>query len=228
MKRSMVLLSAVALLSSGCATFYSIAAKYSLALTKIEHAIWDATDYSLIARTSIQQSPNNETYKDEFIEIIWHPTDREFGFLLTNMNDRTIFVLWDRCAFVDSDSTTHAVTHSNVRYLTRYEGQGETIIPSRRLLSDVIVPSDHIANTSDGWKTISFLSAAESEFSTAIPIGIEARKKQIKEQVVNTAEQETNGNVGVLLAISMGEQLHEYFFTFEVDYELEEKESKRL
>ena len=134
------------------------------------------------------------SYVDNFIDILIFASDSQFSFILKNVSDNTIKLVWDEAVFVDVDGSTSKIMHSGIKYSQREAAQPASTIIKGAKIEDIAVPTDKVyySDVLKDWKT-------NSLFSTA--------GKKVENQTVK-----------LMLPIQVKDVVNEYIFDFDVKY----------
>ena len=135
-------------------------------------------------------------YADDFISIVWLPLNTQFSFSLINKSNYSIKIVWDEATYVSENGISQKVLHKGVRYVDRNSSQPMTTVVKGTEISDVIMPTNHIDYSSNGWKEIPL-------FKTKANTTTELREVVGKE-------------VKILLPIKIEDMTNEYLFSFKI------------
>jgi len=96
-------------------------------------------------------------YEDDYIDIVWYVSLKQFNFTLKNKSNHTLKINWDDISYVDTNGKTGRVMHSGVKYNERNSSQPSSTVPKGATLSDLLLPTDNVSYssptkyTSGGW-----------------------------------------------------------------------------
>lgn len=96
-------------------------------------------------------------YEDDYIDIVWYVSGKQFNFTLKNKSNHTLKINWDDISYVDTNGRTGRVMHSGVKYNERNNSQPSSTVPKGATLSDLLLPTDNVSYssptkyTSGGW-----------------------------------------------------------------------------
>ena len=143
-------------------------------------------------------------YEDDYIDIVWYVSSKQFNFTLKNKSGHTLKINWDDVSYVDTKGQVGRVMHSGVKYAERNSSQPATTVPKGASISDILLPTDNVYYVSGqygGWRE-----------SYLIPC------------VYKTPEAfnaEASGYVGktmtVMMPIMIENVQNDYTFTFNID-----------
>ena len=152
MKNLLVLLF-VGLMFQSCAT---ITARYSVGLSSVESP---ANAKQQFGETKVVNFKDGNLskyrYEDDYIDIVWYVSSKQFNFELKNKSGHTIKINWDDVSYVDFYGKTGRVMHAGVKYTERNNSQPATTIPKNATISDLLLPTDNVYFVSGqygGWR----------------------------------------------------------------------------
>ena len=173
--------------------FYGDASgRFDAVLSKVEKPANSAVRYG--KKTTISDNTDGITrysYVDNIIDILIFATDKQFSFILKNMSDNTIKVVWDEAVFVDVDGSTSKVFHYGVKYADRENRQPVSTIIKGANLDDVATPTNRVEFYKDWYTKSLFINS----------------KKDVKDQKIK-----------LMLPIQVKDVVNEYIFEFSVNY----------
>lgn len=173
--------------------------KYKLSLVRVEKPE-DAADRYGETKTIQDEGVDKYSYKDNIIDITIFGTSTEFSFVLKNISDHSIKVVWNEAAFVDLDGTSSKIMHVGTKYIDREKDQPATTIIKGAKIDDVATPTKNVyySNNTLGWSKHSMLPDSYK--------GKEA------------------GEVRLMLPIQVKDVVNEYTFVFKVYYSYDHPE----
>lgn len=139
------------------------------------------------------------TYIDNYINILLFADSEKINFLLKNLTQYSIKVVWDEGVFVDVDGTTSRIIHKGVENSQKDESQPSSVIIKGSSLADFAAPINKISYSSylDGW------------YKTSLCGSVSKKKKE---------------TIKLMLPIQIQDIINEYIFTFEVVWEYDHPE----
>ena len=167
--------------------------KFVAALTKVEKPSSPAVRYG--TTTSVMEKDITKfSYKDNFIDIIIFTGSTQFNFILKNVSDNTLKVVWNEAVFVDVDGSTSKVMHSGVKYSQREGDQPASTIIKGAKLDDLAAPTDKVyySESLNEWTSRSLFSNAN---------------KKSEGQIIK-----------LMLPIQVKDVVNEYIFEFTLSY----------
>ena len=145
MKTKCILMSAIiSLIASSCG-LKSYIARYSVSLASVESptdAKQSFGDTKIV--TLNDDNINKYRYEDDFIEITWVVSSKEFTFVLKNKSEHTLKINWDDISYVNTNGEVGRVMHTGVKYSERNSSQPSTSIPRGATISDLLLPTDNV------------------------------------------------------------------------------------
>lgn len=144
------------LLFSSCGAFKSYVASYSVDLTTVESPADAKVQFGETKVVSFKEGDINKyRYEDDYIDIVWYVSSKQFNFTLKNKSNHTIKINWDDISFVDYNGNTGRVMHAGVKYTERNNSQPSSTIPKNASISDILLPTENVYYVSGqygGWR----------------------------------------------------------------------------
>lgn len=163
---------------------------YASELSRVEKPADESVRYGE-TKTVDEDGVTKYSYVDDFIDIIIVGGSREFDFVLKNVSDNSLKLVWNEAVFVAMDGTTSKVMHKGVKYSERDADQPASVIIRGAKLDDMAVPTANVRYSQYiGWTTDSMYPSKDGE----------------------------NGQVSLMLPIQVKETINEYIFVFDVKY----------
>ena len=174
---------------------------YNMALVKVEKPD-DATNRYGETKLIQDEGIDKFTYNDSIINMIIFGTSEKFSFVLKNVSNHSLKIIWNEAAFVGLDGSSSRVMHVGTKFSERDGDQPATTVIKGSKLDDVITPTANVyyddgitigyKTIGNGWKTRSMLP---------------------KDYVGKEA-----GEIRVMLPIQIKDVVNEYTFVFRVYY----------
>lgn len=174
---------------------------YKTALAKVEKPE-DATNRYGETKTIQDAGVDKFSYNDSIIDITIFGTSEEFKFVLKNISDHSLKIIWNEAVFVGLDGSTSKIMHVGTKYSQREADQPATVVIKGAKIDDLATPTANVyydegykigySTYGNGWKTRSMLP---KEYS-----GKEA------------------GEIRLMLPIQIKDVVNEYTFVFRVYY----------
>lgn len=179
----------------------ALTGKYKLSLMKVEKPEDAANRYGE-TKTIQDEGVDKYSYNDSTIDIIIYGSDTQFNFILKNISNHSLKLIWNEAAFVGLDGSSSKIMHVGVKYSEREGDQPPTTIIRGAKIDDIAVPTSNVyydegvtigySTVGNGWKTRSMLP----------------EKYQGKEA----------GEIRLMLPIQIKDVVNEYTFVFKVYY----------
>ena len=174
---------------------------YKTALIKVEKPE-DATNRYGETKVIQDAGVDKYSYNDSIIDITIFGTKEQFGFILKNISNHSLKIIWNEAAFVGLDGSTSKIMHVGTKYSQRESDQPATVVIKGAKIDDVATPTANVyydegvkigySTIGSGWKTKSMLP----------------EKYKGKEA----------GEIRLMLPIQVKDVVNEYTFVFKVYY----------
>ena len=140
------------------------------------------------------------SYVDNFIDIIIVAGNSQFDFIIKNVSENTIKIVWNEAVFVDVDGSTSKIMHVGTKYSQREGDQPASTIIKGAKLEDIAAPTKNVyySELFKEWMTRSLYSNADKK-----------------------GEGET---IRLMLPIQVKDVINEYIFEFGLKYKLNHPE----
>ena len=174
---------------------------YKTALLKVEKPEKATNRYG---NTKIIQDNGIDkySYNDSIIDIVIFGTSEQFNFMLKNVSDHSLKIIWNEAAFVGLDGLSSKIMHVGTKFSEREGDQPATTIIKGAKIEDLATPTSNVyyddgikigySTIGNGWKKHSMLPEKY--------IGKEA------------------GEIRLMLPIQIRDVINEYTFIFKVYY----------
>lgn len=140
------------------------------------------------------------SYIDNFIDIIIVAGYSQFDFIIKNVSDNTIKVVWNEAVFVDVDGSTSKVMHVGTKYSEREGDQPASTIIKGAKLEDIAAPTQNVYYS-------------------------DILKKWTSYSLYKNADQKAEGQtIRLMLPIQVKDVINEYIFEFGLKYKLDHPE----
>lgn len=175
--------------------------EYKTALIKVEKPEDTTNRYG---ETKVIQDAGVDkfSYNDSIIDITIYGTKEQFNFVLQNISNHSLKIIWNEAAFVGLDGATSKIMHVGTKFSQRESDQPATVIIKGARIDDVATPTANVyydegitigyRTIGNGWKTKSMLPQ-------------EYRGKEA-------------GEIRLMLPIQVKDVVNEYTFVFKVYY----------
>ena len=167
--------------------------KFYATLYKIEKPSNSAVRYG--KTTSItEKNITKFGYVDNYIDILIFAIPECFNFVIKNVSDNTIKVIWNEAVFVDIDGSTSKIMHSGIKYSEKEGDQPASTIIKGAKLDDVAVPINKVY----------YSTVLKEWINTTLYSQADISKKQV---------------IKLMLPIQVKDIINEYIFEFTLNYE---------
>lgn len=195
----------IGIMMSSCGSLRSYSALYSVGLSEVESPADAKQQFGETKVVTFKDGELNKyKYEDDFIEIVWYVSAKQFNFDLRNKSNHSMKINWDDISYVDIKGQTGRVMHSGVKYVDRNNSQPATTIPKGATLSDVLIPTEnvyYISGQYGGWRE-----------SNLIPSFYNS-----KEALNAGAENYIGKKMTIMMPISIENVPNDYTFVFNID-----------
>lgn len=208
MKKILVLLFGVGLLMQSCGSLLapSYMASYSVGLSSVESPADAKQQFgeTKVVSFTDEKGIDKYRYEDDYIEVIWYVSAKQFNFDLKNKSGHTIKINWDDISYVDVTGKAGRVMHAGVKYAEKNSSQPSTTIPKNATISDVLIPTDniyYISGTYGGWNEKNLIPSFY----------------QSQEALNENAGQYVGKKMTILMPILIENIQNDYTFEFNID-----------
>ena len=181
--------------------------KYKTALAKVEKPKDSSNRYG--ETTTIQDAGIDKySYNDSIIDITIFGTSEDFRFVLKNISEHSLRIIWNEAVFVGLDGSTSKIMHLGTKYSQREADQPASVVIKGAKIDDLVKPTANVyydegykigySTFDNGWKTKSMLPK------------------------VYTGK--VAGEIRLMLPIQIKDVVNEYTFVFRVYYTFDHPE----
>lgn len=117
--------------------------KFLATLTKVEKPSNASVRYGNTT-TVTDKDITKFSYVDNFIDMLIFASTNQFNFVLKNVSDNTLKLVWNEAVFVDVDGSTSKVMHSGIKYYQREGDQPASTIIKGAKLDDIAAPTANV------------------------------------------------------------------------------------
>lgn len=166
---------------------------FQATLSKVEKPSNSSVRYGKTT-TVTENNISKYSYVDNIIDILIFASKSEFNFIIKNVSDNSIKVVWNEAVFVDVDGSTSKIMHSGIKYSQREGDQPSSTIIKGAKLEDIAAPTDKVyySDILKTWDSYSLFNNAD------------ITKK--------------NQTVRLMLPIQVKDVVNEYIFEFTLSY----------
>ncbi len=207
MKTKFILMLAVISLTASSCGLTSYVARYSVSLASVESPADAKQSFgdTKIA-TLTDENVSKYRYEDDFIEITWFVSSKQFNFELRNKSEHTLKINWDDISYVNTKGEVGRVMHKGVKYSESGSSQPSTSIPRGATMSDLLLPTDNVYYSQYGGWSEKYL----------IPCVYDNR-----EDKNSLAPLYINKTMSIMMPIMIENIQNDYVFVFNIDKLLE-------
>ena len=170
-----------------------LSGKYISVLSKVEKPSNPAIRYGKTTVVEDDKKVSKFSYVDNVIDILIFGSNKQFNFILKNVSDNSIKVVWDEAVFVNFDGSTSKVMHLGTKYSQREGSQPATTIIKDAKIEDLAAPNCNV------------------RYSDAL-------KDWVIDSMYPSTPAQTPGQLRLMLPIQIKEVINEYIFVFDVKY----------
>lgn len=175
-KKSILVILAVAIIANSCGSM----SMFPVRLLSVESPKDARQTFGETNIVNMKEGKTDKSrYEDDFIEIVWSVSRKQFNFELKNKSNHTIRINWDDISYVDTKGKVGRVMHNGVKYIERNNSQPSTSVPRGATISDLLLPTDNVYNINGYWFEKNLISTDYNErqgkktMSVLMPIMIE-------------------------------------------------------
>lgn len=169
-----------------------LSGRYVSILSKVEKPSNPTIRYGKTT-TVKDENVSRYSYVDNVIDILIFGGSTQFDFVLKNVSDNSIKVIWNEAVFVNYDGTTSKVIHAGTRYSQREADQPATTIIKGAKIEDIAAPNCYI------------------RYSDVL-------KEWVKDSMYPSTPDTQPGELRLMLPIQIKDVINEYVFVFNVKY----------
>lgn len=170
-----------------------LSGKYISALSKVEKPSNPSIRYGKTRIVEDETEITQYRYVDNVIDILIVGSSKRFSFILKNISNNSIKIIWNEAVFVDFNGSTSKIMHNGTKYSQREGDQPATTIIKGAKIEDVVVPTCNIRYSSilEDW---------------------------VEDSMYPSTPNETPGQIRLMLPIQIKDVINEYVFVFDVKY----------
>lgn len=170
-----------------------LSGKYISVLSKVEKPSNPSIRYGKTTIIEDDKKVSKYSYIDNIIDIQILGSSEQFDFILKNVSNNSIKVVWNEAAFVNFDGSTSKIMHNGTKYSQREADQPATTIIKGAKIEDLAAPTCNVrySDVLNEWVTNSMYP-----YEPAL----------------------TPGQLRLMLPIQIKEVINEYIFVFDVHY----------
>ena len=191
--------------------FTSYVASYNVGLSKVESPSNAKQQFGETKVVKFEDGGLTKyRYEDDFIDIAWSVSPKQFNFDLRNKSGHTIKINWDDVSYVAINGKVGRVMHAGVKYTERNNSQPATTIPKNASISDLLLPTDNVFYVSGqygGWREeylIPCVYSKQEHYDLLAPLNVGQKMR-------------------ILMPIMIENVQNDYVFEFNIDELLPQK-----
>jgi len=169
-----------------------ISGKYISTLFKVEKPVDESVRYGE-TKTVELEGVTKYSYIDDFIDILILGDSKSFSFLLKNISQNSIKLVWNEAVFVDFTGSTSKIMHLGTKYSQKESDQPSSTIIKGAHIEDVAVPTSNI------------------RYSDIL-------KEWVTDSMYPRAPATSPGEIRLMLPVQVKDIINEYIFVFKVDW----------
>lgn len=174
-----------------------LSGKYISLLNKVEKPANHEIRYGETKTVMSDNEISKFSYKDNVIDIIIFADGSHFNFVLQNISESTIKIIWDEAVFVDFDGNTEKVMHKGIKYSEKNSSQPATTIIKNAKWEDTVTPT-HLVYYREATKYVEGGWDTDSMYPNEP--GLQP------------------GRIKLMLPIQIKDVINEYVFVFDVQF----------
>ena len=175
--------------------------RYKTALMKVEKPE-DATNRYGETKVIQDEDVDKYSYTDSIINIVIFGTKEKFNFVLKNISNHSLKIIWNEAAFVGLDGSTSKIMHVGTKYSERESDQPATVVIKGAKIDDVATPTVNVYYD-EGYK---------------IGYNTYGNGWKISSMLPNEYKGKDIGVIRLMLPIQVKDVVNEYTFVFRVYY----------
>lgn len=169
-----------------------LSGKYISTLVKVEKPADEAIRYGKTKSIELE-GITKYSYIDDYIDIIIFGNRTQFSFLLKNISQNTLKLVWNEAVFVDFNGSTSKVMHTGTKYSQKNDDQSASTIIKGASIDDVAVPTCNV------------------RYSDIL-------KEWVTDTMYPNEPAKSPGELKLMLPIQVKDVVNEYIFIFNVDW----------
>lgn len=174
-----------------------LSGKYISLLAEVEKPSNSEIRYGETMTIPSENGISKFTYKDNVIDIMIFADCSNFNFVLQNISESSIKIVWDEAVFVNFDGSTEKVMHKGIKFSEKNGAQPATTIIKNAKWEDTVTPT-HLVYYREATK---YIKGGWDTYS------MYPREKGLKP-----------GQIKLMLPIRIKDVINEYVFVFDVQY----------
>lgn len=169
-----------------------LSGKYVSTLVKVEKPVDEAIRYGKTKLMELE-GITKYNYIDDYIDIIIFGNRTQFKFLLKNISQNTLKLVWNEAVFVGFNGSTSKVMHTGTTYSKKNDDQPVSTIIKGATIDDIIVPTCNVRYS-------------------------DISKEWVTDTMYPNEPEKSPGELKLMLPIQVKDVVNEYIFIFKVDW----------
>jgi len=169
-----------------------LSGKYVSTLVKVEKPADETIRYGK-TKSIESEGITKFSYIDDYIDIVIFGGSQQFSFLLKNISQNTLKLVWNEAVFVNFNGSTSKVMHAGTKYSQKDGDQPASTIIKGASIDDIAAPTCNI------------------RYSDVL-------KEWMTDSMYPESPARTPGEFKLMLPIQVKEVVNEYIFVFKVDW----------
>lgn len=166
---------------------------YISVLTKVEKPSNPAIRYGKTTTIEDDKKISKYSYVDNVIDILIFGGSKQFDFILKNVSENTIKIVWNEAVFVNFDGSSSKVMHVGTKYSQREADQPATTVIKGAKIEDLAAPNCNV------------------RYSDVL-------KEWVTDSMYPMDPALSPGELRLMLPIQIKDVVNEYIFVFDVQY----------
>jgi hypothetical protein len=179
-----------------------LSGKYISTLSKVEKPVDESIRYGETKIVEVE-GVTKYSYIDDFIDILIFGNSTQFSFLLKNISQNTLKLVWNEAVYVDFNGTTSKIMHVGIKYSQKEADQPSSIIIKGASIDDVAIPTYNI------------------RYSDIL-------KEWVTDSMYPRVPATSPGEIRIMLPIQVKDIINEYIFVFKVNWVYDHPELIRM
>lgn len=174
---------------------------YKTALVRVEKPE-DSTNRYGDTKAITDEGIDKYSYTDSIIDRLIYGTEEQFNFVLKNISQHSIKLIWSEAVFVGLDGVSSKVMHIGIKYSQRENDQPASTIIKGAKLVDCATPTSNVY------------------YNEGVAIGYETIGNgwEIRSMLPDEYKGTVAGEIKLMLPIKIKDIINEYTFVFKVYY----------
>lgn len=169
-----------------------LSGKYLATLAKVEKPEDPTVRYGE-TKVINEKDVTKFNYIDKYIDILIFATSTQFNFMLKNVSENSLKVIWNEAVFVDYTGSTSKIMHVGTKYSQKEADQPSTVIIKGAKIDDLACPTQNV------------------RYSDVL-------KEWVTDSMFPSESAKNVDPIRLMLPIQVKDVINEYVFVFEVNW----------